>query len=81
MSYFADVYMGLILMCDGYGIPNKGLTMDWDDNPEQKPVPIKTSFPILFISNSADPVVSAVGQNPLFIYNSRIIDIVPVCLE
>jgi hypothetical protein len=62
MSYFSDVYMSFILICDGYGIKNKGLTMDWDDNPAHASEPIKTSFPILFISNSADPVVSAMGE-------------------
>jgi len=58
MSYFADVYMSFILTCDGFNIKNKGLTMNWDDNAKDKPDPIKTSFPILFLSNSADPVVS-----------------------
>jgi hypothetical protein len=38
--------------------------MDWDDNPAHGSEPIRTSFPILFISNSADPVVSAVGESP-----------------
>jgi hypothetical protein len=64
MSYFSDVYMSFILICDGYGIKNKGLTMDWDDNPAHGSEPIRTSFPILFISNSADPVVSAMGESP-----------------
>ena len=58
MSYFSDVYMSFILACDGFNIKNKGLTMNWDDDPKHKSDPIKTSFPILFLSNSADPVVS-----------------------
>jgi len=67
VSYFADVYMSFILMCDGYNVENKGLTMDWNDNPAHKPDPIKTSFPILFVSNSADPVVS-IGSDPPSLY-------------
>ena len=30
--------------------------MRWDDHPAKKPKPIKTAFPVLFISNRADPV-------------------------
>jgi len=30
--------------------------MPWDDHPAHKPKPIKTSFPLLFLSNSQDPV-------------------------
>jgi hypothetical protein len=30
--------------------------MRWDDNPAHKLKPINTSFPLLFISNTADPV-------------------------
>jgi hypothetical protein len=56
-------------MCDGYSIENKGLTMDWDDNPAHKPEPIKTSFPILFVSNSADPVVSLTGKLPFVLHS------------
>lgn len=30
--------------------------MRWDDHPAHNPKPIKTSFPVLFVSNTADPV-------------------------
>jgi hypothetical protein len=42
--------------CDGWGIPAKDPPMDWDDHPALKPKPINTSFPLLFVSNTLDPV-------------------------
>lgn len=30
--------------------------MNWDDHPAHKSKPIKTSFPLLFLSNTLDPV-------------------------
>lgn len=42
--------------CDGWGIEAIDPPMRWDDNPARNPKPIKTSFPLLFIGNTADPV-------------------------
>jgi hypothetical protein len=42
--------------CDGWKIPAKDPPMDWDDHPVHKPKPINTSFPLLFVSNTLDPV-------------------------
>ena len=45
-----------MLGCDGWAIPASDPPMRWDDHPAHKPTPINTSFPLLFISNTADPV-------------------------
>lgn len=42
--------------CDSWSIPATDPPMRWDDHPAHKPKPIKTSFPLLFLSNSQDPV-------------------------
>ena len=56
LSSFADVWMGLMVGCDAWGIKAIDPPMRWDDHPAHKLKPIKTSFPVLFISNTADPV-------------------------
>jgi len=55
-SVFSDVWLGLMMGCDGWSIPIKDPPMRWDDHPAHKPKPIKTSFPVLFLSNTLDPV-------------------------
>jgi len=55
-SSFADVWMTLMTGCDSWSIPATDPPMRWDDHPAHKPKPIKTSFPLLFLSNSQDPV-------------------------
>ncbi|KAI8625374.1 alpha/beta-hydrolase [Xylariaceae sp. FL1651] len=57
-SWFADVWFGTDsnLGCSGWGIESKDPPMRWDDHPAHKPTPIETSFPILFLSNTLDPV-------------------------
>jgi hypothetical protein len=55
-SSFADVWMTAMMGCEGWGIEAVDPPMRWDDHPAHKQKPIKTSFPILFISNTADPV-------------------------
>ncbi|XXH00665.1 Synaptic vesicle transporter SVOP [Hypoxylon texense] len=57
-SSFADVWMsvGFNLPCNGWDIDAKDPPMRWDDHPAHKPAPINTSFPILFLSNTLDPV-------------------------
>jgi len=45
-----------MLGCDGWGIEAVDPPMRWDDHPVHKSKPIKTAFPVLFISNTADPV-------------------------
>jgi hypothetical protein len=45
-----------MLGCDGWGIEAVDPPMRWDDNPIDKPSPIKTAFPVLFVGNTADPV-------------------------
>ncbi|KAF8866925.1 alpha/beta-hydrolase [Acephala macrosclerotiorum] len=56
MSSFADVWMGLMVGCDSWGIEAVDPPMRWDDHPVHKHKPINTSFPILFVSNTLDPV-------------------------
>ncbi|KAI1351739.1 Alpha/Beta hydrolase protein [Xylaria sp. FL0043] len=57
-SWFADVWFGAEpnLGCNGWGIKSKAPSMPWHDHPAHKPAPIETSFPILFLSNTLDPV-------------------------
>jgi hypothetical protein len=56
ISDFADIWTTLMLGCDGWAIESTDPPMRWDDHPAHKPKPIKTSYPLLFISNTADPV-------------------------
>lgn len=56
MSSFADVWMGLMVGCDSWGIEAVDPPMRWDDHPAHKQKPINTSFPVLFVSNTLDPV-------------------------
>ena len=56
VSSFADVWLTGMLGCDGWGIEAIDPPMRWDDHPAHKQKPINTSYPVLFISNSADPV-------------------------
>ncbi|KAI1811584.1 TAP-like protein-domain-containing protein [Poronia punctata] len=57
-SWFADVWFGTdpSLGCNGWEIENKEPPMRWGDNPADKPALIQTNFPILFLSNTLDPV-------------------------
>ncbi|KAG4437872.1 hypothetical protein IFR05_006632 [Cadophora sp. M221] len=55
-SSWADVWMTIMLSCDAYPVRAIDPPMRWDDHPSHKADPIKTSFPVLFISNTADPV-------------------------
>ncbi|KAI1419786.1 Alpha/Beta hydrolase protein [Xylaria sp. FL1777] len=57
-SWFADVWFGTEpnLGCNGWEIKSKEPPMRWDDHPAHKPALIETNFPILFISNTLDPV-------------------------
>ena len=56
MSGFADVWMSAMIGCDGWKVEPVDPPMRWDDHPARKPKPIKTSYPLLFVSNSYDPV-------------------------
>jgi pimeloyl-ACP methyl ester carboxylesterase len=56
ISSFADVWLTGMLGCEGWGIEAIDPPMRWDDHPAHKQKPIKTSFPVLFISNTFDPV-------------------------
>ncbi|KAH8668263.1 Alpha/Beta hydrolase protein [Tricladium varicosporioides] len=56
LSSFADVWMTLMVGCDAWAIKAIDPPMRWDDAPPKKPAQIQTSFPLLFISNTADPV-------------------------
>ena len=56
LSSWSDIWMTLMIGCDAYDIEIKDPPMRWDDNPAHKQKPIKTSYPLLFLSNSHDPV-------------------------
>lgn len=45
-----------MIQCSGYNIESVDPPMRWDDHPAHRQKPIKTAFPLLYISNSADPV-------------------------
>lgn len=55
-SSFADVWMTLMMGCNGWDIEARDPPMRWDDHPAHKPAPIRTDFPVLFMSNHFDPV-------------------------
>jgi hypothetical protein len=55
-SSFADVWMTIMLSCEGWSIKAVDPPMDWDDHPSHTEKPINTSFPVLFVSNTYDPV-------------------------
>ncbi|KAI1435990.1 Alpha/Beta hydrolase protein [Xylaria sp. CBS 124048] len=57
-SWFADVWFGAgpNLGCNGWPIKSKDTPMQWDEHPVHEPELIETNFPILFLSNSLDPV-------------------------
>jgi len=56
ISSYADIWLTLMLGCDGWEIKAVDPLMLWDDNPAHKQKPMNTSFPLLFLSNPADPV-------------------------
>ena len=56
ISSYADIWMTLMIGCSGWSITATDPPMRWDDHPSHRQKPIKTSFPLLFISNTADPV-------------------------
>ena len=56
LSSWADVWMTVMIGCEGWKIEAVDPPMRWDDHPAHKQKPIKTSHPLLFISNTADPV-------------------------
>lgn len=55
-STYADIWMTLMMGCNGWEIESRDPPMRWDDHPAHKPGPIRTDFPILFMSNHFDPV-------------------------
>ncbi|KAI1125384.1 Alpha/Beta hydrolase protein [Nemania abortiva] len=57
-SWFADVWFGAEpnLGCNGWEIKSKAPPMRWNDHPGHKPALIETSFPLLVLSNTLDPV-------------------------
>lgn len=56
LSSFADVWTTAMLGCDGWAVEPVDPPMRWDDHPSHEQKPIKTSFPLLFVSTSYDPV-------------------------
>jgi len=56
ISSFADIWMTLMLFCSTWSISPPGPALPWDDQPLHTPEPINTSFPLLFLSNTQDPV-------------------------
>jgi hypothetical protein len=48
--------MSIMVGCDSWNIEAVDPPMRWDDHPAHKQKPINTSFPVLFVSNTLDPV-------------------------
>jgi hypothetical protein len=48
--------MSVMLGCEGWRIKAVDPPMRWDDHPAHKQKPINTSYPLLFVSNTFDPV-------------------------
>ncbi len=48
--------MGIMLGCDAYKSTPTDLPMRWDDHPVHNQKPINTSFPLMFLLNTADSV-------------------------
>lgn len=62
-STWADVWTTFTIACDGWAVQATDPPMRWDPYPPSslaiasgREEPIKTSFPLLFLSNTADPV-------------------------
>ncbi|OHE95947.1 hypothetical protein CORC01_08799 [Colletotrichum orchidophilum] len=55
VSSFADVFFSPMIHCEGWDIEAKFPSPDWNAN-LQSPDPVNTSFPILFVGNTYDPV-------------------------
>ena len=56
VSSFTDVWLTVMMGCEGWGIEANEPPMEWDDHPAHKQKLINTSFPVLFVSNTYDPV-------------------------
>ncbi|KXH51065.1 hypothetical protein CSAL01_05685 [Colletotrichum salicis] len=55
VTSFADVFFPLMMNCEGWTIEANFPSPNWDAN-LQSPDPVNTSFPILFVGNTYDPV-------------------------
>ncbi|TDZ74203.1 Tripeptidyl aminopeptidase [Colletotrichum trifolii] len=69
-SSFADVFLSIMLSCEGWNIEAKFPSPDWDASFESGD-PINTSFPILFAGNTYDPVTplsAAVEMSQNFVH-------------
>lgn len=56
ISSWADVWLSVMLECEGWSIKAVDPPMRWDDHPAHTRKLINTSFPLLFVSNTLDPV-------------------------
>jgi TAP-like protein len=59
ISHYGDIWIALMLSCSNYPITATDPPMKWNPDPKHPSYshhPINTSFPVLFLSNTADPV-------------------------
>jgi hypothetical protein len=56
LSIFGDVWLTTLMICNHYNVPQIDPPLRWGKHPVHKEKPINTSFPLLYLSNTLDPV-------------------------